>query len=92
MPKEKSSSSCEANPKKRCLPLYIRAEADAFVASLVGGFLQGPRFPMNPSTWKKDPQEFPKKESKLAHMRDALTLIEEYDINVTRSTDRRVRA
>jgi hypothetical protein len=38
---------------------------------------------MNPSTWKKDPQEFPKKDSKLAHMRDALTLIEEYDINVT---------
>jgi hypothetical protein len=48
MPKEKSSSSCEANPKKRCLPLYIRAEADAFVASLVGDFLQGPPLPYEP--------------------------------------------
>ena len=37
MPKEKSSSSCEANPKKRCLPQYIRAEADTFeLCSRVG--------------------------------------------------------
>jgi len=44
------------------------------------------------SVWKVNSRRFAKKYSYLAHMRDAPTLIEEYDVIVTWSTDHRVRA